>query len=76
MRDVADLNYRRIKAIFKRTNHTLRAGTWSALIAAAHLSGSQAAARFALFGTNVEDQFGTSIHTYFEDFADFQTPYA
>jgi hypothetical protein len=58
MRDVADLNHRRIKAIFKRTNCTGPAGTtWSALIAAAHLCGCQAAARFALFGTKVEDQF-------------------
>ena len=76
IRDVADLNYRRIKAIFKRMNYTLPAGeTWSALIAAAHLSGCQAAARFALAGTNVMDQFGTSVHTYFEGFAGFQTPY-
>jgi hypothetical protein len=77
MRDVADLNYRRIKAIFKRANYTLPAGeTWSALIAAAHLSGCEAAARFALSGTNATDQFGTGIRTYFEDFAGFQTPYA
>ena len=76
MRDVADLNYLRMKAIFKRTNYTLRAGeTWSALIAAAHLSGCEAAARFALSGTHVTDQFGTGIHTYFEIFAGFQTPY-
>jgi hypothetical protein len=76
MRDVADLNYRRIKAIFKRTNYTLRSEeTWSSLIAAAHLSGCEAAARFALSGTNVMDQFGTSIQTYFEAFAGFQTPY-
>lgn len=76
MRDVADLNYRRIKSIFKQANFALPAGkTWSALLAAAHLSGCRAAARFAIFATNVEDQFGTSIRSYFDDFAGFQTPY-
>lgn len=77
MRAVAALNYRRIKAIFKQTSYALKPGeTWSALIAAAHLSGCEAAARFALAGTSVADQFGTGIHTYFERFAGFQTPYA